>query len=147
MRTLPAYVTPAELTPSLPEQWVTEASDDDSDGAGETIFVVCDAASDTVDSYLQGRYGLPVTDSTALAKLREAARVRALWLLYMRRGKSGESNPWEGEWTRWAKKLEDIESGKTELIISPPATLHSPPKIGVVSRPMKTVRRGGGNVV
>jgi phage gp36-like protein len=146
-RTLPAYVNPDDLTPSLPAQWVHEAADDDSDGTGETIEDICNAASDTVDAYLQGRYELPVTNAGALAKLKEAATARALFLCYQRRGKHGENNPWDAEWGRWAKKLEAIESGEVPLIIKPPAPIAPPPKVAVSQRPMKTVASGGRNAV
>ncbi len=143
-RALPAYVTEDDLRPSLPAQWIVEAADDDGDGTGETMGDICDAASDTVDSFLQGRYGLPITDATGLAKLKEAALARALWLCYQRRGRHGDANPYEGEWSRWAKKLEAIEQGKAELIISAPAAAARPPaRISAVTKTMRTVPSSG----
>lgn len=146
-RTLPAYVSEDDLKPYLPVQWLTEAADDDGDGEGETMGDICAAASDSVDAYLQGRYELPISDPAGLAKLKEAAQARALWLCYQRRGRSGDNNPYEAEWGRWSKKLEAIESGKAELIISPAAAVRPPARISAVKTPMKTVRTGGGNLV
>lgn len=146
-RTLPAYVTQADLEPYLPAQWLIEAADDDGDGSGETMADICNAASDTVDSYLQGRYDLPVSDAAGLAKLKEAAQARALWLCYQRRGRHGDANPYEGEWSRWAKKLEKIEAGSAELIVAPAAAVKPPARISAVSLRLKTVPTGGGNLV
>lgn len=143
-RLLPAYVTESDLTPLLPAQWVTEAADDDGDGDGETIGTICNAASDTVDSYLQGRYELPISDASGLAKLKEAATARAMWVLFQRRGRTGDSNPYEGEWSRWAKKLEAIEQGKAELLVSPTDAAVTPPaRVSAVKRTMRTVPTSG----
>ncbi len=149
-RTLPAYVTEDDIASDLPAQWFSEATDDDGDGDGEMAEPVCDSASNTVDAYLQGRYDLPISDASDIAKLTEAARIRALWLSYQRRGKHGENNPWEAEWGRWAKKLEAIEAGKMELKTSPRAAAAAttpPPKVQTNRRAMKTVSSNGLNAV
>ena len=146
-RTLPPYILPEELTAALPAQWWTEATDDAGTGDGSVIAAaVCDDASDWVDSYLQGRYPLPIGDAGAFAKLREAAKVRSLWTAFQRRGRHGENNPWEEELKRWITKLEGIERGSVPLLTEAAGSAAPvpPAKIGVSTRPLRTASRVSG---
>jgi phage gp36-like protein len=88
-----AYFTLQDLKGLVPDPFLTEALDDDSDGTiDEDVFAQLQTdASDSVHSALGGRYSTPFTPIVP-AIVREAAKVFAANQIYTRRGKEAPAS-------------------------------------------------------
>jgi len=116
-----SYCVAADLKGLIPDEWITEATDDDADGTRDTIADVLQAAEDEIDSKLAGRYTLPLDLSNTLngivAKLRHIARYLASEIAYGRRGMM-EAFPWKEQMKDIRKGLTAIENGTIPLFHS-----------------------------
>lgn len=104
------YITMADITGMIPVKFLTEAFDDDGDGLADqdVIGTVFDTACRAVDSILEGRYGAQIPFQNPIpAVIIQASKVFACELLYQRRGKSAEDNPF----TKQANQYRDPQSG------------------------------------
>lgn len=122
-----AYITQADLYGELPQAIVTDALDDDRNGAADTAVatLVCDGASEQVDSYLAIRYTVPLATPPALVL--RAAKVFALETLYRRR--EIKDFPLAAECKALRERLQLIATGKlpldaaTEQVAAPGAVI------------------------
>ena len=92
---MPAYIQIEDLGADIPAKFLTQALDDNGDGAADVGAwdLVATTASEDVDAYLEGRFAVPfVAPVPALVK--SATRVFALEKLYAKRGVTGNANPW-----------------------------------------------------
>lgn len=108
-----AYITQADLYGELPQAIVTDALDDDRDGAADSAVatLVCDGASEQVDGYLGVRYAVPLATPPALVL--RAAKVFALETLYRRR--EIKDFPLAGEAKQLRERLQLIATGELPL--------------------------------
>jgi phage gp36-like protein len=111
-----AYVAKENLYGELPEAVVTDALDDDRDGDADDAVaaLVCDGASQAVDSYLQVRYAVPLDDPPALVL--RAAKVFALETLYHRR--ELKDFPLAAEAKSLRERLQLIAEGRLPLDVA-----------------------------
>lgn len=110
-----AYISQADLKGMVPEEYLTEALDDDSSGVADTGMwdLVATAVDEEIDGRLAGRFEVPISPVPDVIKA--AAKVLAANLLYKRRGVSDEVNPWTGDAKYWKEKLDRIGNGKEPL--------------------------------
>lgn len=108
------YCTQADLVGLIPQEWLTQAVDDDGDGTADTITDVLQAAQDEIDSKLATRYALPLDLSGTLAgmaaKLRHIMRYLAAAIAYGRRGMHDQF-PWVDQIKDIRRDLSAIENG------------------------------------
>lgn len=109
-----SYAVATDLVGLIPEEWLTEATDDTGDGTRDTIADVLQAAHDAVDNKLATRYPLPLdlsnTTNGMVGKLRHFTRYMAAYIAYGRRGMQKEC-PWETELVEIRKELNAIAAG------------------------------------
>lgn len=110
-----AYVTEAQIKTAIPAVHLTDALDDDRDGAADTgkLTEVIAQGSQQVDALLESRYTVPFV--TVPKKVAEAAFVFVCELLYQRRGLFDKENPWFTRAEQWRKSLEKIGNGEGQI--------------------------------
>lgn len=110
------YTSRAAITAKLPEHFLLEALDDDADGVEDTglLDTIVANAEREIDSYLEGRYTLPLSPTPAL--LGTASLVLVLEALYFRRGVDPDKNPWRNRASEIRARLRRILSGEESLI-------------------------------
>lgn len=112
-----SYFTITDLNALIPAGWVTEALDDDRNGAQDQFSAVQALAEGKVNGWLGMRYAVPVDTSAANAPadfLRHAASIIAAGLCYTRRGKEAVF-PYKAELDSVNAALRDIAAGKLPL--------------------------------
>lgn len=116
-----SYCVADDLKGLIPDEWITQATDDSGDGTRDTIADVLQAAEDEIDAKLAGRYTLPLDLSNTIngivAKLRHMARYLAAEIAYGRRGMM-EAFPWKEQMKEVRKGLNAIENGTIALFHS-----------------------------
>lgn len=138
-----AYTTQAKIEAKLPPQFLTQALDDDGDGSADSglldqIISVC---SEEIDGILGQRFDVPFT--TVPSIVASAALTLCLYTLYVRRGLSGDQNPFEKPWMAMEEKLQKIARGDLPLEYSTPEGT-APAKI--ITEDAKTHRTDGGMI-
>ena len=108
-----AYITLSQLYGELPEAVITDALDDNRDGAVDSgvVDLVLDGASQAVDAFLLSRYSVPLATPNALVK--RAAKVFALEMCYSRR--EIKNFPLAGEAKLLRERLQLIAIGQLNL--------------------------------
>ena len=140
---MPRYLTRAQLEPKFPggPSLLLQICDD----TDEAVYwmpgadAVCDGqierAENMLDSYLQGRYTVPLT--TVPAVIQDAVAELAAWYLISRRGydENGSDKSVKITYDDRIKWLQQVNQGKIDLGVSDPA-----PQSSVrVSAPEKTL--------
>lgn len=129
-----AYTTRAKVEALIPPDILLRALDDNSDGVEDTglfdtILGVC---STRADDAISQRY--PVPRDPPEPMLQQATLVFVLEAIYLRRGLSGEANPWSGHAKTAQDKLDAI--GRGEGSLGPEAARTKPP-VSVISEESK----------
>ena len=110
------YILQSALKGKVPDDLLLQALDDNADGVADDG--VWDAISGDVDraidGRLEGRYSVPLA-APLPAVVTEAATVIACEAVYMRRGLSGDNNPWTKQADAFRKRLEAIGAGELPL--------------------------------
>lgn len=133
------YVVQSDLEGKIPAQLLLQALDDNGDGlADDGVWdQIATDVGNAINSRLEGNYAVPLT-GTVPAIVTEAAKILAAEAVYLRRGMSGDQNPWVKQADVMRKRLEDIGSGKLPLttdaapngpagvIITEPSRLNTP---------------------
>ena len=130
------YVTLDEMIAQVPSEYITQAMDDDGEGGADSGVwdQVSAAVSDAVDGPLGQIYDVPF--STPLpAIVKQAARVFCAEMLYLRRGVSGDKNPWTARADKIRAKLDRIATGSESL---GPDFDKEAPAGSVITEPAKT---------
>jgi phage gp36-like protein len=116
------YVDQTALLGKLPLQHLVDATDDDKDRQPDesVITTICEDASDAVDSFLEGRYTVPLTPEMfgngVLPRIvTQAALFFALRDIYGRRGMFGEQFPYRDQLEECVKELQRIREDQTTL--------------------------------
>jgi phage gp36-like protein len=112
-----AYVTQQLLEDELGGHLrLVEALDDDGDGKIDDGLIsrICQRASDAVDSFLSGRYIVPLSPVPKLAV--EASTIFACEIIYNRRRQAtDEKNPYTSRANTFREELKDIADRKKSL--------------------------------
>lgn len=126
-----AYTSQAEIEALLPPAFLTEALDDDRDASADSglLDAVIQAAGDEIDGLLSPSYDVPFTDTPLPALVRSAARILTCEALWLRRGHSGDANPWTSRANDVRRRLEDAGRGDVALT----ATTGNAPSIETVT--------------
>lgn len=100
-----AYSTQAEVEAVIPARFLAEALDDDANGTADTglltaIFGVVDTE---IDGIISPAVTVPIT-GTVPQTIRSAALILTCEAVYLRRGVTGDANPW----TERARDVRDL---------------------------------------
>jgi hypothetical protein len=131
-------VSQSDLAAIIPPAYILGALDDDGDGIADAGLwdTVCLAADRMINSRLAPRFSVPLNPAPDI--IIEAKKVFLAEMIYLRRGVSGEQNPWTDQAAALRKRLERIASGDEELtagsasarpggaLISEPSKLYQP---------------------
>lgn len=111
-----AYITQDQLKAKVPGQYIVEALDDDGDGAQDAGAWerLMDDVGRQIHAILAESYAVPFA-APAPDAIVDAALVLAAELLYSRRGKTGDQNPWAKQAEALRKRLQSIADGKEDL--------------------------------
>jgi phage gp36-like protein len=111
-----SYITQSDLESRVPPAFIVQALDDDGDGEADAGLwdKVASAVDAQINGRLEGRYAVPLA-APVPAVVIEAALVLAAEALYLRRGISGDQNPWSKQADGIRDRLERIGSGKEAL--------------------------------
>lgn len=111
-----AYTTQSALASRVPPTFIVQALDDNGDGeADEGLWDLVSSGVDAqINGRLEGRYAVPLAEPFP-AVVTEAALVLAAEALYLRRGLSGDQNPWSKQANDIRARLERIGAGKEAL--------------------------------
>ncbi len=135
------YTTQAEIEASIPPQFLRQALDDDGDGSADPGLldqIILNASSE-VDAFLGQRYSTPFT-SPFPAVVATAARIIVLESLYLRRGMSGDANPWEARAKQIRVRLSRIGKGDEPLT---PDHEREKPSVSFISEDARTHSSSG----
>jgi phage gp36-like protein len=111
-----SYILQSNLDGKVPAQILLQALDDNGDGlADDGVWdkIVTDVEN-AINGRLEGNYTVPLT-APYPAIITEAAKILAAEAIYLRRGLSGDQNPWVKQADAMRKRLEDIGSGDKPL--------------------------------
>lgn len=141
---MPDYVLIADLEGLVPAAFIVQALDDNEDGQSDAAAwaAVLKSVHQAIDGTLGMRFPVPFA-APLPAKVSEAAAIFACELLYARRGRSGEHNPWTARADAMRKTLERIAEGKLPLT---PQTQRATPPVSIVAEQAKTTSCAGWNM-
>jgi phage gp36-like protein len=127
-----AYLSLIDLDGSIPAQFLLQALDDDNDQVIDAAVwtKVLAAAEEEVDSFLEGRFTLPLTTVPKLMK--QATQAFVCELLYRRRGTPDETNPWKKQADGLRKRLAQVQAGDLKLSAAPDSDAIMPDPAAVV---------------
>lgn len=110
------YTSASQIAAAIPGPALTDALDDDRDQVADPglLDTIIAQASQTVDAFLASIYDVPFADP-APAPVKEAAFVFACELIYARRERTGDENPFTKRANAMRDLLKQIGSGKQPL--------------------------------
>lgn len=135
------YVELTDLSALIPPATLTEALDDNGDGAADAGLFdgLSSQVSRDIDGRLGQRYLTPfVYPYPALVV--SAARIFAVEALYTRRNLTGDKNPFTAQADKWRDKLDLIGAGKEPL---QPGQERARPSASAITEPAKTTPGAG----
>jgi phage gp36-like protein len=114
---MPDYFTLADLNAIIPGQFLTQALDDNNDGAAdpEVITAVQASVAREIDAVLGTRFAVPFYNPIP-AIVHSSAVTLAADTLYVRRGMAKEQNPHAERAAQVRKQLERIAAGEIALL-------------------------------
>lgn len=106
----------ADLKVLIPDDFLIQALDDNSDGAEDTglFAAVVDEAEREIHGYCRQRYATPFA-APVPDLIVDAVKILTGLRLYLRRGRAGDDNPFTAEAARIRKKLQAIAEGNENL--------------------------------
>jgi phage gp36-like protein len=136
-----AYATIDDLKALIPPAFVTQALDDDGDGAADpglfdSIAVV---VGDSIDGQLRGRYPTPFLEPIP-PLVKDCARIFIAERLYDRRGFTADKNPWLKRANKLRDQLEAIRTRKQDLAFD---EAPAKPPVSAVTQPNKIHSKTG----
>jgi len=137
------YFAWSDLVNEIPEDFAIQALDEAGTASvaadvADAFAALRTAASEDVDSYLEGRYAVPITGTIPLAVKRGAVLIAAK-TCYSRRG-AADRFPKPKELEAALRTLEKIRDGKTQLT---PARSSSKPRGAVITGKSRTFTTDG----
>lgn len=135
------YLLQTDIEGDLPPQFLIQALDDDNDGFAdfEVWEKVETSAREEIDGTLGQRFGVPFS-APIPPVVKAAMRVLVMERIYLRRGFSGENNPWSSQASETRKKLNAIAQGEQPLT---PDINRAKPSVTALTEPAKTSSRYG----
>lgn len=111
-----SYVARQQITAKIPAPLLTEALDDDGDGAEDAGLLdqIIANASQAVHGFLSGLFTVPFPDPAPTA-VQQAAFIFTLEEIYARRSERDEKNPWRDQADFWRERLQQIGDRKLPL--------------------------------
>jgi len=108
-------VSQADLSAIVPPQYIVAALDDDGDGVADAGLwdTVSLEADRQINSRLAPRFSTPLNPVPDV--ILEAKRIFLAEMMYLRRGVSGDANPWGKQADAMRKRLESIGRGDEDL--------------------------------
>lgn len=112
-----SYVTQTDLKSRMKAVVIVEALDDDGDGSADPGVwdKIAEDVDKAVNGRLEGRFRVPLADPLPYV-VRDGAVILAAEALYLRRGRSGEANPWSKQADAFRARLERIGRGEEPLL-------------------------------
>jgi phage gp36-like protein len=132
------YVTLTDLQAVLPQQFLTQALDDDNDGVIDAWAAVQAAAERSVNSVLGLRFAVPFTDPIPPIVC-EAAFLFAAEACYTRRGVEFDQNPFGKAAATMRATLRQIAAGEMPLS---PSIERQKPSVSIITEPSRTAGSG-----
>ena len=134
------YVALTDLHGKIPPAFLTQALDDDGDGAADAGLweLIASQAGDAIDGVLGQRYATPFDPAPAI--VRTAALIFAAEAVYARRGVSPEQNPWKAQADATRAKLAAIGTGAEPLV---PGTERERPSATLIGEASHTFSQTG----
>lgn len=129
-----SYFTLSDLEALIPGDFLTQALDDDNDGAADALEIVQTAACREVDAILGVRYAVPFA-APCPAVVAHAAVTLAAEACYLRRGASPDKNPFAKAAEAARRQLRDIAAGDLPL---DPQIGRARPSGTLISEPSRT---------
>lgn len=138
------YATPAELQNVLDLGTLAQLSAESGTAPDDAVLAnVLADASDLMDSYLGGRYVVPVTAPSAVARLRPWCLSIAKWLLLERRLAGRYDQGAQFAFERALEWLRDVAGSEASLADATPVSQASPSTAGGRGGSDAAVFRGG----
>ena len=109
-----SYVQLSDLVGRIPNDYLTQALDDDNDGVADAWDSVAASASGAVNGFLSTRFAVPFRVNIPQVVI-EAAIIFACELCYKRRSVANEQNPFYEDAKAMRVKLANIALGKEPL--------------------------------
>lgn len=130
------YLLKPDIESDIPPAFLTEALDDAGSGVADPALwdKVEASARDEVDGTLGQRFPVPF-EAPIPPVVRHAMRVLVLERLYLRRGLSGDSNPWAAQAAKIREKLTRIANGEEPLT---PEINRAKPSVTAITEPSKS---------
>lgn len=141
------YLALTDLEGSIPAQFLVQALDDNNDGVIDAPVwakVLADAQEE-VDSFLEGRFTLPLVITPLPKIFKRAAMAFACELLYRRRATPDETNPWKKQADALRKTLGMIRDGTLKLSATPDSDAAMPDPAATVI--LEDSKLGGSRVI
>jgi phage gp36-like protein len=135
------YITKEKLYAVIPRQLVGQALNDDGVG-GEDAGAwesVAEAVQTAIDGPLSQRYAVPFS-GTLPPLVTQAALVLAAETIYLRRGISGDNNPWTARANAIREDLAAVASGEKPL---GPQWDRESPSVSTITETAKTYAESG----
>ena len=109
------YTTQAKIQTLIPAADLTDALDDDRDGAADEglLDTIIETAGNAVDAFLSGLFEVPF--ATPPAVVQEAALIFCCEAIYARRLSADKINPFTARANAWRARLEKIGNGDLTL--------------------------------
>jgi hypothetical protein len=135
------YIIQDEMEGMIPGEYLHQALDDNTDGHDDAWIwdKVLRQAEERVHMHLAQRYTTPLPSPYPDIVL-YAVKVFSAEALYLRRGMSGDSNPWTKRAEALDKKLSAIGNGEEPLT---PEIPREQPSATIVTERSKTFSKGG----
>ena len=111
-----SYIQKSDLDGKVPASMLLQALDDNNDGVEDDGIwdSVVRGVQDAIDGFLEANFTVPLEEPLP-AIVREAAKILTAEAVYMRRGLSGDQNPWIKQADAMRTRLEAIGSGEKQL--------------------------------
>ena len=132
------YIQLTDLQAVLPQQFLTQALDDDGDGAIDAWDAVRAAAERAVNAALGVRFTVPFTDPIPPIVC-EAAFLFAAEACYTRRGVEFDQNPFGKSAATMRATLRQIAAGEMPLS---PSIERQKPSVSIITEPSRTAGSG-----
>ena len=133
-----SYVELEDVRAIIPEKWLTEALDDNSDGVIDAWDTVQLAACEAVDGILSTRFETPFVSPPKIVT--KSARIFAAEICYQRRGVPESENPFTKQADALRKLLEQIARGDLSLSVD---IERKKPSASIITEPAKTFSKLG----
>lgn len=133
------YITIDDVKPLIPNGWLVEALDDDSDGTQEMFDGVRDTAENAVNGMLATQFTVPIASPGDYPFLKHVTALEAARICYNRRGYQGDKGfPHYESWKLAWERLDEIGQGKLQIGPASQSLNLARPRGSVITGPART---------